>query len=315
MTPTTHQTEHRSTVDAPAEVVHDLVADVSRWPLIFPPTVHAEHEQLAPGRERIHLWATANEAPKAWTSLRELDREGLRVHFRQEQSAPPVAAMGGCWIVEPLGKQRCLVRLTHDFAASGDDAANLEWISRAVHDNSERELAALRSAAERHHEFADLTMTFVDSIRIRGRAADVYEFIARADQWEQRLPHVARVDMAEHPGNLQVLEMDTRTADGSAHTTRSVRVCFPADRIAYKQLRTPALLSAHLGEWTFTEDEDGTTASSAHTVVLRPEAIPTVLGEEATVATARDFVRQALGRNSTATMELAREHAERLAAA
>jgi hypothetical protein len=179
-----------------------------------------------------------------------------------------------------------------------------------VDTNSTRELAALRAAAERHGKRDDLLVTFMDSVRVQGSAADVYAFIAEADRWEERLPHVARVDFAEYPGHLQVLEMDTRTADGAVHTTRSVRVCFPGDRIVYKQLLTPALLSAHLGEWTFDELDGATTVTSAHTVVLALEAIPAVLGPDATIASARDFVRTTLGRNSTATMELARKHAE-----
>ena len=55
----------------------------------------------------------------------------------------------------------------------------------------------------------------------------------------ERLPHVARVVLTEDTPGLQFLEMDTRTKDGSTHTTKSVRVCFPDTRIAYKQITLP----------------------------------------------------------------------------
>lgn len=111
------------------------------------------------------------------------------------------------------------------------------------------------------------------------------------------------------------MSMDTLTADGSAHTTESVRVCFPGSgRIVYKQTRTPALMEAHTGSWTVTGDEHGTTAISQHRVVVREEAITRVLGEGADLRSARDYIRTALGRNSTATLTYAKRHAESLAA-
>lgn len=105
--------------------------------------------------------------------------------------------------------------------------------------------------------------------------------------------------------------MDTRTADGSTHTTESVRVCFPHRRIAYKQTTLPALLQLHTGYWDFTEDSDGyTTATSQHTVILNPDNITSVLGEDAGIEQARLFIRGALGGNSRATLGHAKAYAE-----
>lgn len=106
--------------------------------------------------------------------------------------------------------------------------------------------------------------------------------------------------------------MDTRTADGSMHTTESVRVCLrDEDRIVYKQTLTPALLRAHTGEWRITRaPEGGVDVTSRHSVIIRAEAVANVLGEKATVADARSFVRQALSRNSGMTLACAKEFAE-----
>jgi aromatase len=130
--------------------------------------------------------------------------------------------------------------------------------------------------------------------------------------WPERVAHVDRLDLTEDEPGVQVMAMDTRTADGSVHTTESVRVCFPDDlRIVYKQTATPALMAAHTGRWTIVPAEGGgVTATSQHGVVLREEPIQKILGEDADTARARTYVREALGRNSTATLKLAKQFAE-----
>lgn len=308
------EVEHGIDVDAPAEVVYAFIADVTAWPRIFPPTVHVEYLQRGAAEERIQIWATANGEAKTWRSRRELDPGARRIRFRQEVSQPPVAAMGGTWIVEPR-TEGCRVRLLHDYRAVDDDPAGLAWIDEAVDRNSTKELAALKSNAELAAGRADLLVEFTDSVRVEGSAADAYDYIDRADRWQDLLPHVAHVALTEDVPGLQVLEMDTRTKDGSTHTTRSVRVCQPAlHKIVYKQTVLPGLMALHTGEWTFTEDGTGTIASSRHTVIVKEEAVTTILGPDAGVAEARTFLREALRANSRATLGHAKEHAERLRA-
>lgn len=308
--PAPEHTEHREIVAAPARTVYDLVADVSRWPLVFPPTVHVEHVERGGTSEVIRIWATANDAVKGWTSRRDLDPQARRIRFRQEISAPPVASMGGEWIIEPTADGRSLVRLTHDFRAVDDDPASTAWIHQAVDRNSRSELAALRVAVESPAGGDGPFLAFDDVVHVNGAPRDVYDFLNEAGHWDRRLPHVARVDLTEDTPGVQMLEMDTRTPDGSTHTTRSVRVCFPHQRIVYKQLRTPTLMSVHTGQWLVEPYEDGAVVTSTHRVVLTPQAVPGVLGPEATLGDARTYVRAALGRNSTATMYAAKEYAE-----
>jgi aromatase len=305
-----HETEHGITVAAPARVVYDLIADVGNWPRIFPPTVHVDHAERGETEERIRIWATANGEPKGWTSRRYLDAEKMRVRFRQEVSQPPVAAMGGEWLIEPLSGGETRVRLTHDFEAVGDDPEQVAWILKAIDRNSDAELGALKSAAEQHSADEDLLLTFEDTVRVDGVAKDVYDFIYDAKQWQSRLPHVARVALQEDTPNVQLLEMDTSTADNGVHTTKSVRICFPADRIVYKQIQTPPLMAVHTGQWTFGSEDGATVITSAHTVVIKPDAITAVLGQQATVKDARKLIREALGRNSTTTMQHAKAYAE-----
>ncbi|MET8426898.1 aromatase/cyclase [Nocardia sp. NPDC004860] len=305
------EVEHAIAVRAPAREVYRMLAEVENWPRLFPPSVYVDCLERRGNEERIRIWATANGEAKNWTSHRVLDPDGLRITFAQEVSAPPVAQMSGTWIIEDGGDGNTRLRLLHTYRAIDDDPAGLDWIEKAVDENSRAELPGLKAAVEAAVSTTELTLSFVDSIRVDGSASDVYDFINEADRWTERLPHVATVKLTEDTPGLQVLRMDTLTKDGSSHTTESVRVCFPHHRIAYKQTTLPALMDLHTGYWQFDQNADGsTTASSQHTVIIKPDRITDVLGPDAGVEEARLFIRDALGANSRATLNHARAYAE-----
>ncbi|MFD4371235.1 aromatase/cyclase [Streptomyces sp. NPDC058486] len=308
---TVREVEHEITVRAAAAEVYRLLAEVENWPRLFPPSVYVDRLEQNGDEERIRIWATANGEAKNWTSRRVLDPEGLRIRFWQEVSSPPIAEMTGTWILEPTADGGTRVRLLHTYRAIDDDPDSLTWIDQAVDRNSRAELPALKENLERASRADELTLSFEDSVRVEGAAKDVFDFLNEADRWTERLPHVASVEFAEPAPGLQTLRMDTRTKDGSTHTTESVRVAFPHHKIAYKQTTLPALLALHTGYWQLTEDADGvTTATSQHTVILNGDAITQVLGADAGVPEARAFIREALGGNSRATLGLAKRYAE-----
>lgn len=311
--PVVREVEHEIIVSAPAAEVYRLLADVENWPRIFPPTIYVDRVEQVGNEELIHIWATANGEARNWTSRRVLDPANRRIEFRQQVASPPVAAMAGTWVIEPVSDRVSRVRLLHDYRAVDDDPTSLEWIDRAVDGNSRSELAALRTNVEQTHVAADLTFSFVDTVQVGGSARDVFDFLNEADQWSERLPHVATVRLEEDAAGLQTLEMDTLAKDGSTHTTKSYRVTFPHHRIAYKQVTLPALMALHTGYWTQEENADGVTASSQHTVVINPANIASVLGPDATVEDAKEYVHTALSTNSRATLGHAKAYAERTA--
>lgn len=309
----TQHTRHSTTIAAAPQEVYDLIVDVSRWPALFLPTIHAERMAGDETDERIRLWALANDDVRTWTSRRRLDRCALRVEFRQEIPSAPVAAMSGGWYLEPLPDGRTAVLLTHDFSAVGDDEDSMELIGRAVERNSISELESLRLAAEQRGALDNVVLSFADELLVDGPLDAVYDFIHQSDAWPERVPHVSRLELREKPGGLQFMEMDTRSADGSVHTTESVRICFPGERIVYKQTRVPPIMNAHVGTWTFRSTPQGTVVTSSHTVVIKPEAATELLGHDATIADVRERVHAALSANSTTTMRCAKEHVERVA--
>jgi len=308
--PTVHTITHTIDIAASPEVVFPIIADVTRWPEVFGPTVYAERLEGDDTSELIQLWATANGTVRTWTSRRRIDRAAQKIEFAQQRSPAPLASMGGSWSFQPLDDGGTRAVLDHYYSVIDDDPQGLEWVRKAVDTNSNAELAALKAVAEIADRYCSLTTSFSDSVTINGKVDDVYEFLYRADLWPQRLPHVSRLELTEEIPNIQVMEMDTRTADGSVHTTKSVRVCFPTNRIVYKQIVVPKLMAIHTGVWTLTTTDDGLTATSTHTVRINPDNVTAVLGADATVEQAKDFVRNALSRNSLATLGLAKEYAE-----
>lgn len=308
------EVSHDIIVNAPSDEIYRLIAEVDNWPQIFPPTVHVGHLERSADSERIRIWATANGQPKSWVSRRVLRPDALSIDFRQEVSTPPVAAMGGTWTVEPVSAVASRVRLLHDYRAVDDDPDSLAWIDQAVDKNSRAELAALKTTVEQAvGDTAGWTFSFEDSVWIGAAAEHVYDFLNEARSWHDRLPHVTRVQLDEDDPGLQVLEMDTVAKDGSVHTTKSVRVCFPHREIVYKQITVPALMTLHTGRWSLTPAGDGFTATSQHTVTINPDTIETVLGADAGLSQAKDYVQTALSANSRVTLELAKTYAESLA--
>jgi hypothetical protein len=218
--------------------------------------------------------------------------------------------MSGEWIVEEQPGGGSLVRLLHDFRAIDDDPASVQWIADAVDRNSQTELATLKAVAEQADERDSLIVQWDDSVPSTGAAADAYEFVWNAREWPSRLPHVEKMRLEEPEPNIQVMEMDTKTKDGSAHTTKSIRVGFPGRKIVYKQTTPPTLLSAHTGHFIIEETPEGCTLTSRHVAIIKPEAIAEVLGADATLQDAREFIQSALTANSRVTMEHASAFAE-----
>ncbi|TDZ89905.1 aromatase/cyclase [Mycobacteroides salmoniphilum] len=308
----THTLTHSREIAAPAEAVYSLVADVTRWPVIFGPTVYVDLLEHSDTTERFHIWATVNGSVRDWVSRRSFDPQAMLVEFAQERSAAPITSMGGSWRFSGLPGGRTKVVLDHHFTVAGDDAAQASIIT-AVNNNSEKELAALGLVAECGYLPGEIIQVFEDTVQLPGNAADIYTFVERSDLWPKRLPHVGRVDLVETADGVQDMEMDTVTSDGSSHTTRSVRLCFSPNKIVYKQQLPPALLLGHSGVWEFTDGPDGAVAISRHMVAINPAAIAPVLGAGQGIGDAQQYLRNALGANSKATLAHAGYWAESLA--
>jgi len=179
--------QHSIVIEAPAEEVYSLIAEVNHWPVIFSPTVYTEHIERSQSAERFRIWALANGAVKNWSSRRTLDPVAKVITFDQEVSQPPVASMGGSWsFTETSGGTEVVLR--HHFTAVDDAPEAVRWITEVLDTNSAAELAGLRKAAEVSAPAEDLVFTFADSVQVNGPVAMAYQFINEVDQWPSRCP-------------------------------------------------------------------------------------------------------------------------------
>lgn len=306
----THHAEHEIAIDAPARHVYELLADVQKWPLMFDLTVHGEIVERNGQDEQIRVWSATKEAgARTWTSRRHHDPEALTIGFRPDKTKAPIGGMSGTWVVEALTGDTCRLRILHDFFPATDDPADLDWINNALDRNTGVELAKVKARAESLD--SPLLLTFADTIEVDGSAKDVYDFVNEAQLWKERLPHVSRVSLKEDMPGLQILEMDTQANDGSVHTTRSVRVCEPTKKIIYKETGPSALMTLHTGRWLIEEHApDRVSVTSEHTVRINESRITEILGEDADLAKAQHFVRNAMSGNSLTTLKLAKAYAE-----
>jgi C7-C12 aromatase (ARO/CYC) len=309
-------------VPAPAKTAFDLIADADGWTQVYGPAVHAEYLEGSglpdgsghpAGTDRVRHWALTGRASiRTWTIRRELDPGAGTIDFVHEEPPAPLTGVRGRWTFSAVDETTTLVELSHTLTATDD--ADLVAASAKVAANAAGLLAALASIAARHEELDQLTVTFEDPMFIGGRLGDAYHFLYAADRWPARVAHVTRIDMTEDEPNVQFFDMDTLSPDGSAHTTRSVRVCFPDHKIVYKQTELAALLEAHSGRWTLTETPEGVIAVARHRATIKSSALP-LLGPGTTVADARRFVRRVLGANSMNTLRFAKAYAEERAGA
>ncbi|MFE9762913.1 aromatase/cyclase, partial [Streptomyces sp. NPDC005808] len=160
------RTAHEITVAAPAAIVYRLIAETDNWPQIFPATVHVAHEDSPPGEQRLRVWDTLHGDLRSWGLRRIVQEAELRVNFEFLATEPPVAALGGAWVVEPLEDGASRVRLLQEFRVAGDDPAELDRVGEQVDRDSRAELAALKENVEFAHAAEAITFSFEDSVII-----------------------------------------------------------------------------------------------------------------------------------------------------
>jgi C7-C12 aromatase (ARO/CYC) len=305
---TEQQVTESVTIDAGYDVVFDLVREVANWPQFHLPAVHAEILRGTADGELVQHWSLTGPATvRTWRSLRRTDRSGHRISFEDKDVESPATACRGEWVFTELAPHRTSVELRHHVTAPAD--ADLGPLLDRITQDSKENLDTLRVTAERHAELDELVLSFTDPLFIAGSIEDAYDYLYRADLWPERVPHVVALTMTEDVPNIQFFDMDTKTPDGSPHTTRSVRICLPHNLIVYKQTAVPPLLDAHTGHWRFTQTPEGVVAEARHTTTIKRAGL-SLLGDGTTVAGARRYLRRVLGGNSLGNLRLAKTFAE-----
>jgi ribosome-associated toxin RatA of RatAB toxin-antitoxin module len=152
-------TEHCITVDAPVQIVYEVLADVEGYANLFPPTQSVTMLEQGPDYQIAKLVVEVSGKIQSWITRRDLDRERGIIRYRQLETAPLVEYMGGEWRCFTLGKGQTQLVITHDFAPrKATDGLVLgqytseqveEMLCGAVERNSVADLAAVKQESER----------------------------------------------------------------------------------------------------------------------------------------------------------------------
>ncbi|MEU0373201.1 aromatase/cyclase [Streptomyces sp. NPDC006283] len=174
--------EYVATSQAPAQRAYRLIADVTRWPLLFTPCLHVEQLGAVPGGDRFRMWVAAGDQVRAWTSLRHADDEALRVTFRQERPSAPLSAAEGTWHFRPDTGPTTGTRITLTNAYTllpSADEATAAFLAQALERHNADEVAAVRFWAERPEPLEDLLFTLTDEIVLDLGADTVFGLLRR----------------------------------------------------------------------------------------------------------------------------------------
>lgn len=147
-------TEHTVTVEAPADVVYAVLADVEGYADLFPPTESVTMLEETESYQIARLVVDVSGQLQSWVSRRDLYPERRTIAYRQLENAAMVEYMGGEWRALPLDESRTQLIITHDFAARPTEAVPsqekaTELLQAAVERNSHADLDAVRKEAEK----------------------------------------------------------------------------------------------------------------------------------------------------------------------
>ncbi|GHG98048.1 hypothetical protein [Streptomyces rubradiris] len=149
----------------------------------------------------------------------------------------------------------------------GGDAA-LEETGAVIDRIAQAETAAVKAAAELP---ADRRILVVDEVRAAGSADAVHRVLYDVAAWPGLLAHVERAEVLQDEDGAQLVEVDTREADGGILAMRTAWVGRGGTLVAYKQLVLPPIGSSHTVRWRVEPDGDGATVRSEQVVVLAPD--------------------------------------------
>lgn len=317
-----HRTRHSIKVAAEAGAVYGLLADSVGRSLYCPAVLHVERLDFDGTRERLRAWQDVGGHLRSSFWTREQYPHERRIAFQELRPAAPVESMGGEWTVEDSPGGGSVVTVRHAFTVIGDHGDEAAEVARATSRGARDELESLRRVAESHEGLDDLLLTFEESVWVNGPGELVYDFLYRAADWPEVLPHVQDLQVTEPSPGVQVLDYGTVLTDGAVRTTGSARLCFPhAGRIVFKETSPPTPVAAHTGEWSVLPDEHGVRVVARHSLLLDDDAVRTLPGTgvyalghgsrpRSRAVLARHCLRESVGGTSLATLEQAKRHAE-----
>ncbi len=295
---------HQAEIDAPADLLYDLIADATVATMIFPTTVCVEHAERGTDEEHLRIWAAFGDELRNWTSHRLLRPGARSVIFQQDSPEPPVAFMRGQWHFDPLGDDTTKVTLSHEYRAVGDSPDGVAWIEKLADRTSRGQLAALGAFAALGRP-ADARLSTAESAQLRCGPEAAYAFMRDPAGWPGLLPGLEHVSLCREKGDMQLFDLMVRDDAGSLRKTRLARVCAAdGSGITFKDLVPLAPIAAHTGRWRFDKTPGGTRVRVEHHLAVTQALDP---GPARADDGARTRILEAVGAPTTVLLNRMRE--------
>lgn len=141
-----HQTSHRTSINAPTDLVFSMLREASHWPYLDGLTVYSERVSGDDATHELRTSVVSNGSLSSSHSWRVFDAATHRGEFQQLHLEPPLLQLGGDWEIRS-SDGLSVATLNHMFEV--DDERFAERINQIIEDYSRRELEALRATCER----------------------------------------------------------------------------------------------------------------------------------------------------------------------
>lgn len=94
-------------------------------------------------RDTVEITAEANNQLWTWSSRRTLDPLAMTIAFERIDLPDAVTLMRGKWVILPMGEDKCVIELHHEFAVQPGHQDVEDFLTRSIKSNASRDLEAM----------------------------------------------------------------------------------------------------------------------------------------------------------------------------
>ena len=143
-------TQNSVRIDAPADTVFRLAAEVEFWPVLLPHYRYVRVLRRGAGRRLVKMAASRDGIPVSWTSIQWLEPARHRITFRHVTGV--TRGMVVEWLIRPVDGAAVVVTISHRFQPRWPLVGG--WVAERVigpffvHDIAGKTLRRIKAIAE-----------------------------------------------------------------------------------------------------------------------------------------------------------------------